>query len=50
VVSEGSPAPDFNLASDAGDRIKLSDYRGKPVVLFFYPKDDSRVCFRSIER
>ena len=44
MVSEGSPAPDFDLASDAGEHVKLSDLRGKPVVLYFYPKDDTPGC------
>ena len=44
MVSEGSPAPDFDLASDTGEHVKLSDLRGKPVVLFFYPKDDTPGC------
>ena len=44
MVEEGKPAPDFELTSDAGDRVKLSDYRGKPVVLYFYPKDDTPGC------
>ena len=44
MVSEGTAAPDFELTSDAGDRIKLSDLRGKPVVLYFYPKDDTPGC------
>ena len=44
MVSEGSPAPDFELTSDAGTRVKLSDLRGKPVVLYFYPKDDTPGC------
>ena len=41
MVEEGAAAPDFALASDDGSTVKLSDFRGKPVVLFFYPKDDS---------
>src|SRR5918997_1798940 len=41
---EGDPAPDFELGSDAGERVKLSDFRGRPVVLFFYPKDDTPGC------
>ena len=41
VVSEGEPAPDFSATTDAGDRVSLSDFRGKPVVLYFYPKDDT---------
>jgi len=44
VISEGSPAPDFELTSDAGERVKLSDLRGKPVVLYFYPRDDTPGC------
>lgn len=44
MVKEGNAAPDFELTSDAGERVKLSDFRGRPVVLFFYPKDDSPGC------
>jgi thioredoxin-dependent peroxiredoxin len=44
MVEEGKPAPDFELATDSGDKVKLSDYRGKPVVLYFYPKDDTPGC------
>jgi thioredoxin-dependent peroxiredoxin len=44
VVSEGEPAPDFTLTSDAGEGVSLSDFRGKPVVLYFYPKDDTPGC------
>jgi thioredoxin-dependent peroxiredoxin len=48
VVREGEPAPDFELATDSGERVKLSDFRGKPVVLYFYPKDDSLPPFDSM--
>jgi thioredoxin-dependent peroxiredoxin len=44
MVEEGKTAPDFELTSDAGERVKLSDLRGKPVVLYFYPKDDTSGC------
>src|SRR5439155_23416702 len=44
MVEEGKPAPDFELATDSGERVKLSDFRGKPVVLYFYPKDDTPGC------
>ena len=44
MVEEGKPAPDFELTSDAGEKVKLSDLRGKPVVLYFYPKDDTPGC------
>jgi peroxiredoxin Q/BCP len=44
MIEEGSPAPDFELASDSGETVKLSSLRGKPVVLYFYPKDDTPGC------
>ena len=44
MVEEGKPAPDFELTSDKGERVKLSELRGKPVVLYFYPKDDTPGC------
>ena len=44
MVEEGKPAPDFELTSDTGERVKLSSLRGKPVVLYFYPKDDTPGC------
>ena len=44
MVTEGEPAPDFTATTDAGERVSLSDYRGRPVVLYFYPKDDTPGC------
>lgn len=44
MVEEGKPAPDFELTSDSGERVKLSDFRGQPVVLYFYPRDDTPGC------
>ena len=44
MIEEGKPAPDFELSSDAGETIRLSELRGKPVVLYFYPKDDTPGC------
>jgi len=44
MVQEGQPAPDFELTSDTGEQVKLSDFRGKPVVLYFYPKSDTPGC------
>jgi peroxiredoxin Q/BCP len=41
-VEEGGPAPDFTLASDEGEPVTLSSLKGSPVILYFYPKDDSR--------
>jgi thioredoxin-dependent peroxiredoxin len=46
VVEEGKPAPDFELASDTGEHVRLSALQGKPVVLYFYPKDDTPGCTR----
>lgn len=43
-LSEGSPAPDFTLPGDNGTEISLSAYRGQPVVLYFYPKDNTSGC------
>jgi thioredoxin-dependent peroxiredoxin len=44
VVEQGQPAPDFTLRSDADEPVTLSSLRGRPVVLFFYPKDDTPGC------
>ena len=44
MVEEGKPAPDFALTSDGGETVRLSDLRGRQVVLYFYPKDDTSGC------
>jgi peroxiredoxin Q/BCP len=44
MLVEGEPAPDFELESDEGATVRLSELRGKPVVLYFYPKDDTPGC------
>jgi peroxiredoxin Q/BCP len=44
MVEEGKPAPDFELTSDSGEKVRLSSFRGKPVVLYFYPKSDTPGC------
>jgi len=44
MVDEGKPAPDFELTSDTGEPVRLSSLRGKPVVLYFYPRDDTPGC------
>lgn len=43
-LSEGTEAPDFTLESDSGETVSLAQLRGKPVVLYFYPKDDTPGC------
>jgi peroxiredoxin Q/BCP len=44
VVEEGKQAPEFELESDSGETVRLSDLRGKSVILYFYPKDDTPGC------
>ena len=46
MLREGDPAPDFTLESDSGEAVTLSALRGQPVVLYFYPKDDTPGCTR----
>ncbi|PWC54616.1 thioredoxin-dependent thiol peroxidase [Azospirillum sp. TSO22-1] len=43
-VEAGTPAPDFTMPTDGGGSVTLSALRGKPVVLYFYPKDDTSGC------
>jgi peroxiredoxin Q/BCP len=44
MLKEGDRAPDFTVNTDGGGTIKLSELRGRPVVLYFYPKDDTPGC------
>jgi peroxiredoxin Q/BCP len=44
VVAEGDTAPDFTLPDQDGNEVTLSDLRGQPVVLYFYPKADTPGC------
>ena len=44
ILKVGDVAPDFELPSDSGQTVRLSDLRGKRVVLYFYPKDDTSGC------
>lgn len=44
MVEEGKPAPDFELPSDSGESVRLSNLRGRTVVLYFYPRDDTPGC------
>jgi peroxiredoxin Q/BCP len=43
-IQSGIPAPDFELPDETGTLRKLSDFQGKPVILYFYPKDDTPGC------
>ena len=44
MIDAGTQAPDFELTDTNGNTVRLSDYRGRPVVLYFYPKDDTPGC------
>ncbi|MDY6769911.1 MAG: peroxiredoxin [Candidatus Nanohaloarchaea archaeon] len=44
MIEPGQPAPDFAARDQDGDRVQLSDFDGKTVVLYFYPKDDTPGC------
>ena len=44
AIGVGDQAPDFELPSSQGGTVRLQDLRGQPVVLFFYPKDDTPGC------
>ena len=44
AIATGMPAPDFALQTDAGTTFRLSEMRGAPVVLYFYPQDDTEGC------
>ncbi len=45
-IEAGQPAPAFTLTTDDGSKVRLSDFKGQPVVLYFYPKDDTPGCTR----
>ena len=44
MVDDGDKAPSFAMATGSGDTVKLAALKGKPIVLFFYPKDDTSGC------
>jgi thioredoxin-dependent peroxiredoxin len=44
MLKEGDKAPAFELTGDDGKTVKLSQFKGKPVVVYFYPKDDTSGC------
>jgi peroxiredoxin Q/BCP len=43
-IAEGQPAPAFTLTADDGSQVRLTDLQGQPVVLYFYPRDDTPGC------
>jgi thioredoxin-dependent peroxiredoxin len=43
-LAPGEPAPDFSAANQDGKPVRLSSFKGKPVLVFFYPKDDTPGC------
>jgi peroxiredoxin Q/BCP len=43
-LKEGDQAPDFSVPTSGGGKVSLSDFKGKPVILYFYPKDDTPGC------
>ena len=45
-IEEGKRAPAFTLTADDGAKVRLSDLKGKPVILYFYPRDDTPGCTR----
>jgi peroxiredoxin Q/BCP len=46
MIEEGKPAPTFTLPSDSGEDVSLEALRGEPVVLYFYPRDDTPGCMK----
>ena len=44
MIEAGTPAPDFTLADQTGNKVTLSTLKGTPLVLYFYPKDDTPGC------
>ncbi|RMF27330.1 MAG: thioredoxin-dependent thiol peroxidase [Bacteroidetes bacterium] len=43
-LQEGAPAPDFTAQNERGETVRLSDFRGKKLILYFYPKDNTPTC------
>lgn len=49
MAEAGHKAPDFDLTTDEGGKVKLSKLKGKPVVVYFYPKDDTSGCTKEAQ-
>lgn len=48
MVNAGDRAPDFELPSGSGKTVRLGEFRGKKVVIFFYPQDDTPTCTKEV--
>src|SRR3546814_2293587 len=46
MIAEGSQAPDFAIEGEGGQQVRLADFKGAKLVLYFYPKDDTSGCTR----
>lgn len=46
TIQEGDKAPNFSLEADGGGKLSLKEFSGKPLILYFYPKDDTAGCTR----
>jgi thioredoxin-dependent peroxiredoxin len=49
AVEAGQPAPEFDLPTAGGGRARLADFKGRPLVLYFYPKDDTPGCTKEAQ-
>ena len=49
MLNEGDPAPDIALAGDEGETVRLGDFKGQKLVVYFYPKDDTSGCTREAQ-
>ena len=49
TLEAGQPAPDFDLPATGGGRVRLADFKGTPLVLYFYPKDDTPGCTKEAQ-
>ena len=49
AVEAGQPAPEFDLPTAGGGRARLADLKGKPLVLYFYPRDDTPGCTKEAQ-
>jgi peroxiredoxin Q/BCP len=49
TLDAGQTAPDFDLPTDGDGRVRLADFKGRPLVLYFYPKDDTPGCTKEAQ-